>query len=56
MESVNDILITLFDLKRTCHGSVKNAYDYLLAALTAYCFYDHKPAVFFPNSIQITCA
>lgn len=56
IESVNDILMSVFDLEHTRHRSSKNAYAHMLAALTAYCFYDNKPAVFFPNSNQITLA
>jgi hypothetical protein len=50
IESVNDILISVFDLEHTRHRSPMNAYAHMLAALIAYCFYDNKPAVFFPNS------
>jgi hypothetical protein len=56
IESVNDILISVFDLQHTRHRSPKNAYAHMLAAVTAYCFYDNKPAVFFPISNQIICA
>ena len=56
IESVNDILMSVFDLEHTRHRSAKNAYAHMLAALTAYCFYDHKPAAFFPQAYQLTCA
>jgi len=46
----------VFDLEHTRHRSAKNAYAHMLAALGAYCFYDNKPAVFFPKSNQLTCA
>jgi len=55
IESVNDILMSVFDLEHTRHRSPKNAYAHMLAALIAYCFYDNKPAVFFPKSNQLTC-
>ena len=56
IESVNDILMSVFDLENTRHWRAKNAYAHMLAALTAYCFYDNKPTVFFPKSNQISCA
>lgn len=56
IESVNDILISVFDLEHTRHRSPQNAYAHMLAALTAYCFYDNKPAVFFPNNQQLIIA
>ena len=56
IESVNDIIMSVFDLEHTRHRSAKNAYTHMLAALTAYCFYDNKPAIFFPNSNQLTLA
>ncbi len=56
IESVNDILMSVFDLEHTRHRSPRNAYAHMLAALTAYCFYDNKPAVFFPNDQQLLIA
>ncbi len=56
IESVHDILMSVFDLEHTRHRSAKNAYAHLLAALTAYCFYDNKPAVFVPNANQLLIA
>jgi hypothetical protein len=53
IESVNDILMTVFDLEHTRHRSPLNAYAHMLAALTAYCFYEHKPAVFIPSTNQL---
>lgn len=56
IESVHDILMSVFDLEHTRHRSPLNAYAHMLAALTAYCFYDHKPAVFIPNTNQLLLA
>lgn len=52
IESVNDILTSVFDLEHTRHRSPINAMAHMLAALTAYCFYDDKPAVFLPEAQQ----
>lgn len=46
IESVNDILISVFDLEHTRHRSPVNALAHMLSALIAYCFYEDKPAVF----------
>jgi hypothetical protein len=50
IESVNDILTSVFDLQHTRHRSCVNAMAHMLAALTAYCFYDKKPSVYVPES------
>ena len=50
VESVNDILTSVFDLEHTRHRSAVNAMTHMLAALTAYCFYDGKPSVFLPEN------
>lgn len=50
VESVNDILTSVFDLEHTRHRSAVNAMAHMLAALTAYCFYDGKPSVFLPEN------
>jgi len=55
IESVNDSLMSVFDLEHTRHRSHKNAYAHMLAALTDYCFYDNKPTVFIIKSSQQTC-
>ena len=49
VESVNDILTSVFDLEHTRHRSAGNAMAHMLAALTAYCFYEGKPSVFLPD-------
>lgn len=46
IESVNDILMTVFDIEHTRHRSPINAFTHMLAALVAYSFYDKKPSVF----------
>jgi len=38
VESVNDILTSVFELQHTRHRSAVNAITHMLAALTAYCF------------------
>lgn len=54
IESVNDILTSVFDLEHTRHRSPVNALAHMLSALTAYCFYQDKPAVFVEqNSSQL---
>lgn len=52
IESVNDILTSVFDLEHTRHRSPVNALAHMLSALTAYCFYPNKPAVFVDNENQ----
>lgn len=51
IESVNDLLTSVFDLDHSRHRSPVNAFVHLLAGLCAYCFYDHKPTVFLPNFV-----
>lgn len=46
IESVNDILMTVFDIEHTRHRSPINAIAHTFGALIAYCFYDEKPTVF----------
>lgn len=52
IESVNDILTSVFDLEHTRHRSPVNALAHMLSALIAYCFYPDKPAVFVGNKHQ----
>jgi len=56
VESVNDILTSALDLEHTRHRSPVNAIAHMLAALTAYCFYDQKPAVFIPANQELLTA
>lgn len=53
IESVNDILTSVFDLEHTRHRSPINAMAHMISALIAYCFYKDKPAVFVPNEEQL---
>jgi hypothetical protein len=46
IESVNDILMTVFDLEHTRHRSPINAITHTFGALAAYGFYENKPSVF----------
>jgi len=52
IESVNDILTSVFDLEHTRHRSPANALAHMLSALIAYCFYPDKPTVFVENKNQ----
>ena len=52
IESVNDILMTVFDIDHTRHRSPINAFGNVLGALIAYSFSDHKPIVKLPNLID----
>ena len=56
IESVNDLLCSVFDLEHTRHRSPMNACVHILAGLIAYCFYDHKPSVYCPSSEKRTIA
>ena len=52
IESVNDILMTVFDIDHTRHRSPVNAVTHILGAVAAYSFYEDKPRVFKPDNIQ----
>lgn len=52
IESVNDILMTVFDIDHTRHRSPINAVVHVFAAIAAYSFYETKPAVFNPACLQ----
>ncbi|MBU6340396.1 MAG: IS982 family transposase [Bacteroidetes bacterium] len=52
IESVNDILMTVFDMDHTRHRSPINAVTHMLGAVLAYSFYDSKPCVFNPAFIN----
>ena len=56
IESINDILMTVFDLEHTRHRSPVNALAHMISALIAYGFYEQKPAVFVPKKGQIRIA
>ena len=49
IESVNDILMTVFDIDHTRHRSPINALTHVLGVVLAYNFYDQKPSVSFPK-------
>jgi hypothetical protein len=48
IESVNDLLTSVFDVEHTRHRSPVNAQINIFAGLIAYCFYDHKPTIVLP--------
>lgn len=50
IESVNDLLMSVFDIDHTRHRSPINALAHTFAGLIAYCFYEQKPAVFIEDS------
>jgi hypothetical protein len=49
IESVNDLLISVCDLEHTRHRKPENAFAHIAAALIAYQFLEHKPAIFIPD-------
>jgi hypothetical protein len=46
IESVNDLLMSVFDIDHTRHRSPVNAIAHAFSGLIAYCFYEQKPSVF----------
>lgn len=48
IESVNDLLMTVFDIDHTRHRSPWNAVIHAIAGICAYHFYPEKPSVFIP--------
>lgn len=52
IESINDILMTVFDIDHTRHRSPKNALIHMTSALAAYTFLDQKPSVVLPNLLN----
>lgn len=52
IESVFDILMTVFDIDHTRHRSPRNAMSHMLGALAAYSFMDQKPSVWLPKLLQ----
>lgn len=50
IESVNDLLMTVFDIDHTRHRSPINAIAHAFSGLIAYCFYEQKPSVFIKPS------
>ncbi|THH34213.1 transposase, partial [Neolewinella litorea] len=49
IESVFDILMTVFDIEHTRHRSPQNALAHMLSAVAAYSFMEQKPAVLLPK-------
>ena len=49
IESVNDILTSVFDIEHSRHRKPINALAHLFSGLIAYCFYENKPAVYCPQ-------
>ena len=52
IESVFDLLMTVFDIDHTRHRSPRNAMAHMLGALAAYSFMDQKPVVLLPKLIK----
>lgn len=52
VESVNDILMTVFDIDHTRHRSPINALCHLIGGLIAYDFYPTKPTVIIPGLLD----
>ena len=52
IESVFDILMTVFDIEHTRHRSSKNGFAHMIAALAAYSFMDNKPTVLVPKMLK----
>lgn len=52
IESVNDILMTVFDIEHTRHRSPLNCFTHIMGALVAYGFLDQKPSVVLPNLLD----
>lgn len=52
IESVFDILMTVFDIDHTRHRSSVNGFSHMLGAVTAYSFMEQKPAVLLPKLIK----
>ena len=46
IESVNDLLMSVFDIDHTRHRSPINAIAHAFSGLIAYCFYEQKPSAF----------
>jgi hypothetical protein len=51
IESINDLLMTVFDIDHTRHRSPWNAIVHAIGGLCAYSYYPNKPSVFIPFEI-----
>jgi hypothetical protein len=56
IESVNDILTSVFDIEHSRHRKPVNAFAHLFSGLIAYCFYENKPAVYLPQDHNLVLA
>jgi hypothetical protein len=52
IESINDLLMSVFDIDHTRHRSPWNAIVHAIAGLCAYDYYQHKPSVFIPFELN----
>ncbi len=52
IESVNDILDSVFDLTHSRHRKPENAFCHIFSCLIAYQFYPNKPSVYFADYTQ----
>lgn len=52
IESIFDILMTVFDIDHTRHRSPQNAMTHMFGALAAYSFMEQKPAVLLPKLLK----
>lgn len=53
IESVNDLLTSVFDVSHTRHRSPINAQVNMLSGLIAYCFYPAKPSIVVPENKRL---
>ena len=51
IESINDLLMTVFDIDHSRHRSPWNAIVHAIAGLIAYSYYPHKPTVFIHKAL-----
>jgi hypothetical protein len=56
IESVNDLLTSVFDIEHSRHRNQFNALAHLFSGLIAYCFYENKPSVYLPQSHNLLVA
>jgi len=54
IESVNDILTSVFDIEHSRHRKPINSLTHLFSALIAYCFYENKPAVYWTQQHNLS--
>lgn len=56
IESVNDLLTSVFDIEHTRHRNALHGITHVLAGLIAYCFYPTKPSVFMAENQRFIVA